>query len=312
MRLDFNVLWVEDQQDRVQAQKEKMEFVIRKEGFRLQVQFASSVEEAIKYLADDDVYGDHIDLILMDYDLGAGQKGDEGLIEVRNRFLYKDIVFYSSRANDLPDLVAAKKVQGVFCSTRDDLPDTVEGVFESLVKKVLDIDHARGIVMGATSDIDQYINESLVAVFDGCEHSQRSQALAAVTERVTEKRAAFDKQANKITQIEHLRDLQLHHNIYTADDRLRLLNKLLKLLGIHSDKLEKLVSYRETVMPKRNDLAHVRVEKTGGFSRKLYDRNDQELTVESMRSLRIALLDSQDVFEALALDLTRQDEPSSK
>ena len=36
-----------------------------------------------------------VDLILMDYDLGPGKKGDEGLSEVREIFPYKDIVFYS-------------------------------------------------------------------------------------------------------------------------------------------------------------------------------------------------------------------------
>jgi hypothetical protein len=32
MRLDFNVLWVEDSQGNVQAQKDRIEALIRKEG----------------------------------------------------------------------------------------------------------------------------------------------------------------------------------------------------------------------------------------------------------------------------------------
>ena len=38
------------------------------------------------------------------------------------------------------------------------------GVFDFLVKKVLDLDHTRGIVMGATSDIDFIVNECLVMI----------------------------------------------------------------------------------------------------------------------------------------------------
>ena len=34
MRLDFNVLWVEDNQRNVQSQRERIELLIRKEGFR--------------------------------------------------------------------------------------------------------------------------------------------------------------------------------------------------------------------------------------------------------------------------------------
>ena len=108
MRLDFNVLWVENLPNNVQSQKERIEFLLRRDGFRLQVQFANSVEEAKKYLGDE-IFGDHIDLILMDYDLGAGAKGDEGLAVVRNTFSYKDIIFYSAQAADLTAMVAAKK-----------------------------------------------------------------------------------------------------------------------------------------------------------------------------------------------------------
>src|SRR5690349_15606136 len=118
MRLDFNVLWVEDQPANVRAQSDAIDRQIRAEGFRLQTQFASSVDEARKYLGSD-IYGDHIDLILMDYDLGAGERGDQGLVDVRNVFPYKDIVFYSARAADLSGMVAERQISGVFCSDRE-------------------------------------------------------------------------------------------------------------------------------------------------------------------------------------------------
>lgn len=187
MRLDFNILWVEDNKSNVMSQFEKIERLIREEGFRLQVEFAYSIEGAKGYLSDD-IYGDHIDLVLMDYDLGAGGKGDEGLLEVRNKFRYKDIVFYSSQAENLLKMVEDKHVQGVFCSTRDDLPDTVVELFEVLVKKVLDIDHSRGIVMGATSDIDHYINDCLTTSFDNSDVTLQKKTLDVVTRHVKGKR----------------------------------------------------------------------------------------------------------------------------
>ncbi len=98
----------------MQTQRERIELLVKKEGFRLQALFASSVDEANQYLSDD-IYGDHIDLILMDYDLGAGGRGDDGLVEVRNIFSYKDIIFYSSQAQDLFELVTKKGIQGVYC-----------------------------------------------------------------------------------------------------------------------------------------------------------------------------------------------------
>lgn len=303
MRLDFNVLWVEDQQRAVEAQRERIELQVKKEGFRLQVLFASSVAEAKIFLSDD-IYGDHIDLVLMDYDLGAGGRGDQGLEEVKNIFPYKDIIFYSSQAPDLLSMVAKrmannKNVQGVFCTTRDSLIDTVEGVFEALVKKVLDIDHSRGIVMGATSDIDHYVNVCLTASFENSDAIRQQAALNIVQKHATEKRKSFEKDLVEITSVKHVSELQKFHNIYTSNDRLRLLKNVLNGDESHKDNVEAIGSYLSNTVPKRNQLAHVRV-KVDGFSRKLFDQDNRELTSDLMKSLRQELLEFQELFECLS------------
>jgi uncharacterized protein YnzC (UPF0291/DUF896 family) len=304
MRLDFNILWVEDQPHAVKAQLDRIAYLIRKEGFRLQTEFAGGVEEAKGFLSAD-IFGDHIDLILMDYDLGATPSGDEGLTAVRNVFPYKDIVFYSARAPDLLDLVARKRVQGVFCSTRDELPDTVMGLFESLVKKVLDIDHSRGIVMGATSDIDHLINDTLQLIFDGGDQEIHARTLEIIAQRMKEIRERFNRAADAIETITSLPELFNHHNVYSSIDRLNLLRKLLTTLGLHKDKCEAMKLYANDTVPKRNLLAHVQVKREG-FSRKLVDRKGNELTSEQMKELRHALLSHQEAFEEL-LTLMKRD-----
>lgn len=179
MRMDFNILWVENQQDLVEAQKDRLERLVRKEGFRLRVEFVKSVDEAVANLSED-VYTDHVDLVLMDYDLGAGKTGAEGLVEVRHLIPYRDVIFYSSQANELLKMVLQKGVEGVFCSTRDELPDRCFGVFEALIKKVVDIDHSRGIVMGTTSDIDHFVMDALIASFDRCDDAGKAAALEQI------------------------------------------------------------------------------------------------------------------------------------
>ncbi|MDC0657412.1 response regulator [Leisingera sp. SS27] len=298
MRLEFNVLWVEDQQDQVIAQKERISTLLRKEGFRFQVQFANSVEQASSFLSDD-VYGDHIDLVLMDYDLGTGKRGDEGLEIVRQEFPYKDIVFYSGqRTADLAQMVSDKHVQGVFVCHRPELPDTVHGVFENLVRKVLDIDHARGIVMGATSDIDNVIVGLLQKRFDDSHGEEQAALLSEIPKRLDQKKKAFGENLETILQAQHPNDLLSHHSVFTSDDRLRLLGKLLKITGKDTEKLKSFTDYRENVVPKRNDLAHVTV-KVEGFSRKLIDRKGIEFTSEQMNALRLKLLEFQEKLSEL-------------
>jgi CheY-like chemotaxis protein len=302
VRLEFNVLWVEDQPDRVAAQRKRIERVIREEGFQLDVVFAASVLEASRYLSDD-IYGDHIDLILMDYDLDGSANGDQGLIQAREMFPYKDIIFYSARANDLVEIVHANHLQGIFCSTRDDLPETVEGVFEALVKKVVDIDHSRGIVMGATSDIDYFVNDALLSLFNACEEQEQQQVISLVTLRMKEIRERFDLSATEVEAIKTVADLLDKHHIYTSVDRIQLLRKALGLKSLHPKECKALGRYANDVAPKRNDLAHVRVQKEG-FSRKLLDRKGKEFTREEMRALRLTLLENREVFRALADALT--------
>ncbi len=301
MRLDFNVLWVENLPNNVQSQKTRIEFLLRRDGFRLQVQFANSVEEAKKYLSDE-IFGDHIDLILMDYDLGAGAKGDEGLAVVRNTFSYKDIIFYSAQAADLTAMVAAKKLQGVFCSIRDDLPDTVEGVFQALVKKVLDIDHSRGIIMGATSDIDNLVNDCLRISCVESEGKLSKNAIQMIAERVKEIRKRFEKDLAKVESVTDVDGLLKLHFLYTSVDRLNLLREAIQSGGKYDAVCADIKKYSFETIPKRNILAHVRVQRSG-FSRKLVGDNGKELTSEEMKELRQALLEHQENFEKLVAAL---------
>lgn len=298
MRLDFNILWVEDNQKNVHAQRDRIGFLIRNEGFRLNVEFAASVNEAKEYLGSD-IYGDHIDLILMDYDLGAGQKGDEGLVAVREIFPYKDIIFYSgTEPSKLNKLIADREVQGVFASHRDSLPDVVEGVFENLVKKVLDIDHSRGIVMGATSDIDQVVNTLLLESFERGGEDFKEASIQSILGRVKEKSTDIEGMINKLTAIKHMEELFSYHSLYTSDDRIRLLKKLFSKFRLCENHLQNMDEYRNDVMPRRNDLAHITVT-TDGFSRILKDRKGEVITSEHMKELRVRILHFQEQFEIL-------------
>jgi hypothetical protein len=301
MRLDFNVLWVEDQPAAVQAQHESISRALRKEGFRFRTEFARSVAEAVEYLSSD-IYGDHIDLVLMDYDLGDGAQGDDGLVEVRNQFEFKEVIFYSSQATDLMEKVARKRIQGVYCSARNDLVDTVIGAFDALVKKVLDIDHARGIVMGATSDIDHLVSACLVAAFEVADDERRKKTMAVLARHMKDKRNDFDKEAALVEAVLHVSNLLEMYNVYTSNDRLRLLANVLELVGSHPDKVTSMKDYLRDTVPRRNLLAHHRV-RVEGFSRKLVRRDGSEMTNVQMKTLRLELLQHQESFEALAAAL---------
>jgi len=298
MRLDFNILWVEDQPNQVNSQRESIERRMRSEGFKLQTEFASSVEEAERHLSES-IFRDHVDLVLMDFELAGEANGGEGLEVAREWCPFKDIVFYSAKVpTELKNLVAKNEISGVFCTHRNDLTDTVIGIFGVLVKKVLDIDHSRGIVMGATSEIDDFVNRSLETFLAKSDPELQTKALEIAKKQVRKIRSEFEEECGKLEALTDAAELKAFHRVYTSAKRLILLRKLLKLAGRTDVDIQSMIDYETKTVPRRNTLAHVTVERDG-FSRRILDKNGDELTVGDMRTLRVELLAHHELFEEL-------------
>lgn len=318
MRLDFNILWIDDQQRYVRSQQRTLERIIRKEGFQLEVEFIESVEQAVEFLKEES-RANHVDLILMDYNLGQGKMGDVGLKEIREFLPYKEIIFYSANTDDkntdIGDILRNSGVQGVYSTNRDDIPLVVEEIFLVLIKKVIDIEHSRGIAMGATSDIDELVNECLILVFNNADYKRKTdyfQQIFSSIEKIEKRFSENIDDARKITTVE---DLHKHHLVYTSNDRIKLLKNILKTLGKypeeqHSDLDKKIGQYMNEILPRRNELAHVRVQ-IEGFSRKIFTKKGLELTPLMMKQLRIDLLVFRELMEKLKADLTPNSEVDS-
>ena len=93
MRLDFNVLWVDDQPDRIASQITAIKKQMKEEGFHFSPTLCKSVEDVRKEISDD-VFTDEIDLILVDWDLGNDVKGQDVIVEIRTEIQYKDVVLF--------------------------------------------------------------------------------------------------------------------------------------------------------------------------------------------------------------------------
>src|SRR5260221_13934966 len=102
MRLDFNVLWVDDQPDLVAPQITTIRAGMREEGFDFKPIQLLSLDATEQFLAGD-VFTDEIDLVLVDWQLGGGHEGQEAIAAIREKIQYKDVVFYSGN-NDTDEL----------------------------------------------------------------------------------------------------------------------------------------------------------------------------------------------------------------
>jgi hypothetical protein len=301
MRLDFNVLWIDDQPEQLEPQITAIRRDMAEHGFEFCPTQLSSLDD-VRALISDDVFTDEIDLILVDWNLGGEVRGQDVIAEIRETIPYKDIVFYSSLTpvTDLRKHVHEVEAEGVFCIGKNGLIGEVMGVFEALVKKVLDLDHTRGIVMGATSDID-HMTMSCLSAIDGAGSEEEKKVLLDKTKKLVGKTLKdLAKKAKELESATGFTAMLEAHAFFTANDRLRVLNTILENTKYdHHEMLRAgLKTYIKDVVPKRNELGHLVLVPAGKAS-EFIDGAGKVVTLEDMRELRKFLLGFRSDFRKL-------------
>jgi CheY-like chemotaxis protein len=303
MRLDFNVLWIDDQPSGVIGAIENLRFHVAEEGFMLRVKQVTNVEEALD-LVRDHVLIDQIDLVLVDFDLGVGDGsgGETVLAAMKTAMPYKEVVFYSAVATaDLRRHAFEEGVEGVYCANRMSLADTVKGVFDALVKKVLDIDHCRGIILGATSDIDYLVNDILRAIDAKLDDEQRAESIAQGLKMIDSNLDRSRKTRDKLAEAATMDAMLEQHQLFTSANRLQLLRVILK--GLYEDEQpelgEMLKEYVNRIPQVRNMFGHVPLA-AGDAHKALSNFGGATVDPDTLRDVRKELIRFRDHFLRLA------------
>lgn len=301
MRLDFNVLWVDDQPARVASQIKKITLQMAEEGFDFKPRQCTTMDQ-VEEVISEHVFTDEIDLILVDWDLGNNIHGEDAIDRIRQIVQYKDVVFYSGEATvmQLRQKAYDKKLEGVYCASREGLIDEVIGVFDSLIKKVLDLDHTRGIVMGATSDIDHMVNTCLSLAHDKLNDEGKAKFIEEALKRVADQVKELIKLGDKLKDSPSVDALFKAHVLFTSDHRLRMLVKILGMaeFATYPDGITTVKTYREGVVSKRNQLGHVVLVPEGKPS-SVVDDTGNIVGIDQMRELRKLILNLRADFRAL-------------
>jgi hypothetical protein len=292
MRLDFNVLWIDDQPERVKAQIEAITRHMQEHGFDFFPRQCRTLEDVAQSLADD-VFDDEIDLVLVDWDLGGGVQGQDAISNIREKIRYKDVVFYSAgkEPKALRQLAFDNDLEGVYCASRELLVEEVLGVFDALVKKVLDLDHTRGIVMGATSDIDHIVGECLDCLHRNASPEEQAALFEKAVKLVRKTLESSAKELEQLNDTTSFDELSKQHRIFTAHHRLRVLKGALKFARLDDLKLfeEAIVTYMEKVTPERNILGHVLLV-PAGKPKYVLGADEKPKSLEDTRDLRRTIL----------------------
>jgi DNA-binding response OmpR family regulator len=252
MKLEYKILWFEDEDTWYQSILPFISRHLNQNGFELEPIRRKNGHDLHTLIQNQD-----FDLILMDYNL-SGIQGEELIESIRDNQLYTDIIFYSQTgAQAVRNIAKDKGLDGVFCSGRDNMEfvDKVKKVIQTTIRKVQDVNNLRGLVMAETSELDE---KMIDIIEDMCKMIPDNKKL--LLEKTIENREERLCVLKGITCDDMERD-SLSRTLESSD-RLKAINRLVK--GVKesplSDYVEILHLFENEILKIRNVLAHVKEE----------------------------------------------------
>lgn len=159
MKLNYYMLWVEDDDSWYSTTSELFSETVTDFGFHPIIDRKKSLDEVSAELASTGLQ--KYDILLIDFKLRNSKDGDSIIDYVRDNSIFTDIIFYSSDKQSIIDSIKENLFEGVYHSDRNELEDKFEKVFKTTIKKVEEINSMRGLIVGETSELDALIEEHL-------------------------------------------------------------------------------------------------------------------------------------------------------
>ena len=188
MRREYQILWIDDETNRLHGYRESVQAHLDSKGFGLKVKEVSDVtEEVISGIEEDLKRLNPYNLILVDHNLADGQKGASFAKRLRD-VIYTDIVYYSDAdVNELRARLFEEEVDGVYISNRVSLHEDVKNIIDDQIKRDFDAINMRGFLLDALSQMEGLLRDKYAEYFWGLKTEEREQKiqelLAAIQSR---------------------------------------------------------------------------------------------------------------------------------
>ncbi len=279
MRLNFSVLWFDDNEDYFDSlDLEPLQEEISSWGFDPEIEKVTTPEEFTNR-SPFETY----DLIVVDRNLEGYKDGQEFIADIRGNAIYTEIIFYTiGNTSDLWEAIREKELEGVFVSSRINILSKITRVGRQSIRKVLDLENMRGIVMAEVGELDLLLEEIITIGVEGLEVEQRQliykrfhKSAAKQNQKNAQALAAFIKSPDTNSML----------TLCDSDKRWQNFNRLWKSHNKLKGK-ERIGDYVEEVLRPRNCLAHGRPEphKNGGY---LFHHGKKEYHFDDTTSLEL-------------------------
>lgn len=259
MKLEFQLLVVDDSPDELGQAVGLLKDHLEAKGFSLECHYPKDLSESgLKKLARNS--GRNFDLVAVDFNLGVPDfNGAHAAGKLRHDLRYTDMVFYSSDpAAKLLEELAKNHVSGVFVAARDDLDDMLKGLADTVIGKVVDLNHMRGIAMAAVADMDVQMESVLETVFKSSDTVLAQKGGETLKKLLEGEEKRIEKLRETVAKGDII-GVVTNGELFNSMQRFKAISRVCRVLAsIPADALEIFKKYDEDIIKNRNTLAHAK------------------------------------------------------
>ena len=300
MRLNFSVLWFDDNEDWIDSlDTEELESEILSWGFTSDIDMVSTPEE-FNSQSPFKTY----DLIVIDRILEGYQEGQEFITNLRNHGIFTEIIFYTAgNVSDLWEAIQRSKLEGVFVSHRNDILSKIAKVGHQSIRKVLDLENMRGIVMAEVGELDHLLDEILNLGINNLPGEQQGHIFQRFYKKALENQVDCNERLEKFIEKPAVESMLLFCDSSKRWQNFnRLRKKHAKLNGNNN-----IGDYENEVLQPRNFLAHGRpLEGGDGSFSFLYKEKEYYFDNDVSLALRQTILKYKTDFSDI-IDLLKEE-----
>lgn len=262
MRIEYKILWVEDEKGWYKDSKGLIEDYLDELGFVLVSKYCKTFEEvktehSLNQLKE-------YDLLLVDFTLAGSPDGDEIIKFIRKQKenpILTDVIFYSNDIESVRSSIRKYDFEGIYTSHRGDFIGKAEQVIDTTIKKVQEVNSMRGLIMAETSELDHLMLDIIYRYINKEEEGNSKELENYIFEKACEfsdKNTAQYSSYKENDDIKGLINSGLFHSMVKAKS----IQKLIKLLGdtTFKDLKNFTQDYNRDVISVRNNFAHVKEE----------------------------------------------------
>lgn len=281
MRLEYKILWFEDNDSWYESIIDEIKEFIEED---LCFEYVEPTRK--KNDSDfDSINFNDFDLILMDLNLENNLEGNTLIHRIRNLDVFTDVIFYSAKGiASVRNVIKEKNLDGIYCVGRNN-PDFInkfKKIVKTTIKKILDINNMRGMVMSEVAEMDAYMIKILEQYVKGLSDPEK---IKFIENRKNKICASIDDGREQLMKISD--ESFFAHRDFNSNHKWRAIKEIINKKHIANPISQKFDSYNEEILSRRNELAHVKEkidESTG--RRILVDKDGNEYDDEAFKKLR--------------------------